>query len=403
MANAAPLEHATSATKLLDQLKAENFSPSEFNTLILVSLDGLPALDDDEYWSEFMDVLHAFQTRYPSQIYRVSKIEYVIMVKLTETNQINLNTSLKFDLLKLIQQYFPEFFGMVDQSRLVRNIDLHLRLKNAINYLEYRTQETEEIQTDNSNVRELREPDIHRVREVLNHIGIDAFAKMFITRQPIAVIKEGNKMSVAMHEYYVAMDKLRQHAFPEVELRGSGNLFNQLTVELDSILMSIYDDIVPKGTPASINLNVESVFTPTFEKFHDRQGVDGFANLMFEFRQPNILQHFDQFEVAASMIHERAGNIAVDAIYPETIGIMNLNRIGASMAKIFWRQGAESALPNLAEEIKEMKSNGRMLILSRVDEDVAVETGQSFGINMYQGFYIDSLFRYGDEVEKETA
>ena len=67
------------------------------------------------------------------------------------------------------------------------------------------------------------------------------------------------------------------------------------------------------------------------------------------------------------------------------------------MAKIFWRQGAESMLPDLAEEIKEMRSNGRMIIMSRVDEDVAVEVGKEFGINMFQGFYVDRLVKYGNE------
>lgn len=398
-----PLDYAPPAIELLNQLKSDTFAAGEYNTIILVSLDGLPSPDDDSYWTDFMRVLQAFKTRFPSQVYRVSQIEYAIMVKLTETNQINVNTSLKFDLLKLIQQHFPEFFGLVDQSRLVRTIDLRLRLKNAINYLEYRTKEATEVEDGDASLRTLREQDIHRVRQVLNHIGADAFAKLFITRQPIVVIKDGDQISVAMYEYYVAMDNLRKHAFPDVELRGSGNLFNQLTVELDAILMSIYDDIVPAGTSASINLNVESVFTPTFEKFHDRRGQDGFANMLFEFRQPNILQHFDQYEVAANMIRERSGNIAVDAIFPETIGIVNLNRLGVSMAKIFWRQGAESLLPDYAEEIAEMQARGRMIIMSRVDEDIAVEVGQDFGINMYQGFYVDRLMKYGEEGKKATA
>ncbi len=402
MANS-PQHYAPPANELLKQLTSENFTTSEFNTLILISLEGLPAPDDNAYWEQFMDVLATFKTRFPSQAYRVSNIEYVVMIKVTEHNQININTSLKFDLLKLIQQHFPDFFGLVDQSRLVRMIDLNLRLKNAIGYLEYRTKEVIEAKEGDTNLRGLREPDIHRVKQVLKHIGPDAFAKLFVTRQPIIVLKEGDKINIAMYEYYVKMDNLRKHAFPDVELRGSGNLFNQLTVELDGILMSIFDDIVPKGTNASINLNVESVFTPMFEKFHSKRGSDGFANLVFEFRQPNILQHFDQFEVAANMIHERSGNIAVDAIFPETIGIVNLNRIGANMAKIFWRQGAESTLPGLTDEIRAMQSNGRMVIMSRVDEDIAVEVGSGFGINMYQGFYVDRLVKYNEEDSEKIA
>ncbi|MBT4038637.1 MAG: hypothetical protein HOE65_01220 [Rhodospirillales bacterium] len=194
-----------------------------------------------------------------------------------------------------------------------------------------------------------------------------------------------------MHEYFVAMEELRRHAFPEVQLRGSGNVFNQLTVELDTILMNLFRAFVDKKTKASINLNVESVFTQTFQKFQESFGDDGFANLVFEFRQPDILQHFDQYEVAAATIYGKQGNVAVDAIHPETIGVMNLGRVGATMAKIFWQQGAETSLPDLRQEIEEMASKGRILILSRVDEHSAIELGQSLGINMFQGFLVDDM------------
>ncbi len=392
-----PLDFLPNAGKLFERISAPGFSPVESNMLILVSLEGLPGTEDSKYWDEFSRVLMGFKQRFNAHIFRISQIEYGILAKVSELNLVNTNTTLKFDLLKLIQQHFPEFFGMVDQSRLIRNIDLRLRRKNAISYLEYRTQEAETHNSHARKTRALREPDIARVHQVLEHVGPESFSKLFVRQQPIVVIKEGMDLTVAMHEYYVAMDDLRKNAFPEVELRGSGNLFNQLTIELDRILMSLFGSITAPETKASINLNVESVFTPAFENFLSSRGETGLANLVFEFRQPDILQHFEEFQVAASMIYERSGNIAVDAIFPETIGIVNINRIGASMAKIYWQQGAETSLPELASEIEAMQRRGLMVIMSRVDEDVAIETGRKLGINMFQGFYVDKMLKHHEE------
>lgn len=386
--------------ELLKIIAADKFTASDKNTLILISLDSMPEAPDDTYWRDLGEMFQTFKSSYGASVFQISRIEYGMLLKLTEVNQININTSLKYDLLRLIQRHFPEFFGLIDQNRLIRSIDLRLRLKNAIAYLEHKIKELSQAKSGSTSLRSLREQDIQRVREVLKSIGPESFVKLFVKNQPVVAMKKGQPPVVVMHEYFVAMEELRRHAFPEVQLRGSGNVFNQLTVELDMILMSLFGAVTSRNKKASINLNVESVFTSTFHKFQKSFGDDGFSNLVIEFRQPDILQHFDQFEVAATTIYENRGNIAVDGIHPETIGVMNLSRVGATMAKIFWQQGAENLLPDLKEEIEYMKGKGRVLIMSRVDEEVAIEVSQSLGINMFQGFLVDDMLNAPTEEDE---
>ncbi len=376
---------------MLKIISAERFNAADRNTLILISLDSMPEATDDTYWRDLGEMFQSFKSNFNASIYQISRVEYGILLKLTEVTQINVNTSLKYDLLRLIQRHFPDFFGMVDQNRLIRSIDLRLRLKNAVAFLEHKISELSKAKSGSTSLRSLREQDIERVRAVLKSIGPESFIKLFVKSQPVVAMKKDQAPVVVMHEYFVAMEELRRHAFPEVQLRGSGNVFNQLTVELDAILMTVFGAIGNKNKKASINLNVESVFTSTFSKFQKSFGDDGFSNLVIEFRQPDILQHFDQFEVAATTIYENRGNIAVDGIHPETIGVMNLSRVGATMAKIFWQHGAETLLPDLKEEIDYMRGKGRVLIMSRVDEQSAIELCQSLDINMFQGFLIDEM------------
>ena len=66
------------------------------------------------------------------------------------------------------------------------------------------------------------------------------------------------------------------------------------------------------------------------------------------------------------------------------------------MAKIFWRQGAETILPGFAKEVDEMQRNGTRVILARVDDDLGIEVGHDLGITMFQGFHIDKLLSSRD-------
>ncbi|MEE9317543.1 MAG: hypothetical protein V3U48_04555, partial [Rhodospirillales bacterium] len=147
--------------------------------------------------------------------------------------------------------------------------------------------------------------------------------------------------------------------------------------------------------------NVESVFTKAFEEFLGDSEDAMLANIVFEFRQANILQHFDEFEIAADLITSRGGIIAVDAIFPETVGLVNLHRLHATFAKIFWRPGCEDVLPDKKDEIKRMQNEGLIFVIARLDDEMGIQIGHDLGINVFQGFHIDSLIKA--ETEKVTV
>lgn len=391
------LQGLPSAKDALDILASPAFTGMDQNSLVIVSFDGLPDVEDDGFWAECVRIFATFKKRFSAQMFRITATEYAALVKVTEVNQININTTIKYEILKLIQSYAPKFFGLVDQSRLVRVINLMTRKSNAVNYLEYRVKESSSDAVKVDKLRPIRESDIGRVIKVRDHVGPRDFAKLFLTAQPISIIRPDHPVTPVMNEYFIGMEALRKHAFPDVDLRGAGNLFAQLTLTLDTILLSIFNDVVPIDQRASINLNVESVFTREFEAFCEARGEDGLANMVFEFRQVNILQ---QFGIAANLIRERNGVVAVDAVFPETLGLVNIGRLGAEMAKVFWRAGAESIIPGMAEDIAAMQDAGCMVIMSRVDEDTAVEVGHPLGVTMYQGFYVDDLLKHKED---ETA
>jgi EAL domain-containing protein (putative c-di-GMP-specific phosphodiesterase class I) len=113
--------------------------------------------------------------------------------------------------------------------------------------------------------------------------------------------------------------------------------------------------------------------------------------VVFEFRQSNIVENFDEFQVARGLIRAKGSHIAVDQIFPQTVGLVDLDFLGASMAKIHWRNGAEEVLWERERAIKSLIDNGVLPVLIRVDQEKALEVGDKLGITMYQGFLIDDL------------
>ena len=61
------------------------------------------------------------------------------------------------------------------------------------------------------------------------------------------------------------------------------------------------------------------------------------------------------------------------------------------MAKVFWRQNAETVLPKARDDIRAMQDGGVRFVLARVDDQSALDTGQELGVTLFQGFYVDRL------------
>jgi len=311
-------------------------------------------------------------------------------------------SDIKVSVLRLIQQCYPEHFGMIDQARMLRSINLGFKLPQAIKFLEHYENQPGKTGEKAMDIRPLQQEDIKMVLDVNRKVGHAQFKKIFVQDQIMADIKPGHAPKELMREYFIRMDALKKHVFPNVELRGMGNLFNQLTITLDRVLIGAFDEINPGRNSCSISVNVESVFTKAFEDFIGAKSAAPLANIVFEFRQENILQQFDEFELAANLITSKGGIVAVDAIFPETLGLVNLHRLHATFAKIFWRPGAVEILPSHRDEIKRMQDQGMIFVIARLDDEIGIKVGQDLGITVFQGFYIDKLMQdLGDKPSPE--
>ncbi len=379
--------------RLLTYLRKWSPAPDAPSHLIMVSFDslGMTKEEQEKLNKKLSEAFQRFCFRREAVAYRISTTDTALLVKLNEYNQLESTSELKVDLIRVIQQNFQVYFNNIDQSRLVRVLNLQGRLQNVIKFLETVDDRKKESGIQDDGTRTLRESDIQAIRDIQRQMGRKTFAENFIRNQKTALITPGKQPAPLMAEYFISFGMIQQHILKNVDFKGATAVFSQLTRALDQMVIDCFSEINPGGQKCSLNLNVETVFTHSFQNLLEKGGAKALSNVVLKFRQENILQNWDQFKTGSELIKSKGGTIAVDAIIPETIGLVDLRRLDAGLAKVFWREGSETILPRHKGVIRSMQEKGIVMVLARVDNELGVKTGQACGITMFQGFHVDNL------------
>jgi hypothetical protein len=373
---------------------------SGFNIIVVSVTSALPeSKRSPTLITQIADGIGMIAHRRGGQAYAASDCDFALMVKVHDTALVGLIRDIKVDLLRTIEKHYPGSFGTIDQSRLVLSYDLANNYRSAADriakYAEIaqRAVNVDEGSPEPKSLRPLTQADITNVMRAFEKFGSEKFINTFVRDQVAILSLPGKPPEEVMTEYFISMDLLRKPLFIDVEMRGSGRLFNEFTLVLDQILLKAFNKMETTNRRCSINLNVESVFTEAFETFIDETPPEKLTQVVFEFRQSNIVETFDEFQVARGLIKSKGAHIAVDQIFPQTVGLVDLDYIGASIAKIHWRTGAEDILKERQRAIRYMIDCGVLPVLIRVDNERAMEVGMKMGINMYQGFLIDDMMK----------
>lgn len=377
---------------LMEVLNHWSAADSDVNHLLLISFTTLGGPDEQTRVQEALE--GAFLTFVHSRggrVYKLSDLDTAILIKLADFNRMETMMDLKVDIMRVIQNHLPEHFSKIDQARLIRPLDLGARLEAAKRFLEAYGDRSKETGANEEGERPLGMPDIQKLRDALRKLGPREFGKRYIRSQSAAMIAPGQAAKPIMTEYYVGVDLLKQSILRGVDIRGTGNVFNQLTLTFDQALLYCIGALMGDRAKTSLNMNVETVFTNAFDHFLRDGGKDGLAGAVVEFRQDNMLQHFSQFQTACDLIQKKGGVVAIDNVQPETLGVVNLHRLNVKMAKLMWRSDAEERFLEAKDDIRIMQEGGTVMVLAHVDDEQAIQVGQSLGIQRFQGYHVDKL------------
>ena len=397
------LPKAGDVRSLVEDMSHWRRAPTEGAQVILVDFAG--AVPQSKHTTEMLDHaltnLRTVAAKRHCNVYQLTDSEFAVMADAAGQLALELIRDLKISMLRVVERHCPASFGAINQNRFLMLFDLASNFRGAAERVaKYAAlaQSSADSDLDQKKApRPLSVNDLQKVMQAYRKFGSEKFLKTFIRDQIVASFSSAQGFQPEMHEYFVSMDILRKPLFIDVEMRASGHLFHDFTRVLDQIVLGSFQYLHASQMPFSINCNVSTVFTATFADFMDSADKNMLKRMTFEFRQADVVEHFDEFEVAKGVIHAMGASIGVDHIFPQTLGLVDLDYIDAKYAKVHWRTDAEDTLRERAKAIKYIQSCGVEPILIRAGSSEAVKVGAELGVRKFQGFHID------DSLKKKAA
>lgn len=215
-----------------------------------------------------------------------------------------------------------------------------------------------------------------------------------IRRQSVCAVIGRSAPQMLFDEVFVSIADLRDTLLPDVDLTANPWLFQYLTETLDKrVLASVskHDD----GSLInnfSMNLNVSTILSDEFLQFDEDINASMWSTIVLELQLADIFSDIKAFILAKTFAQYRGYKVCIDGITVDKLKYIDREQLGADLIKIIWH-------PTFMDVINEdkhftdyvNKAERAKMIICRVDDPQAVEVGNSLGINLYQGRYIQRL------------
>jgi len=230
-----------------------------------------------------------------------------------------------------------------------------------------------------------------RLEEALTHTNL----ANLIRNQPVCAYGPGIPARSIFQELYVSIQDLGQALMPGIQLGINRWLFQHLTLTLDKRMLShLQRETQYLEKAFSINLNIATVLSPEFENFDQSLSTNLRGRLVIEFQKMDVFSDMGAYLFARDFLHDRGYRVCLDGLTYLTLPYMDRNTLGLDMMKMYW----SPELPNLehSDTFTRLRDNVGLggptrIILSRCDNENAINCGQRLGINMFQGRAMDKI------------
>lgn len=238
--------------------------------------------------------------------------------------------------------------------------------------------------------RELTPSMLAKVQKALSMTDFSSL----IRRQSVCAVIGKSPPQMLFDEVFVSIADLRDMLLPDVDLTANPWLFQHLTETLDKrVLVSIsrHDD-GSLTSNFSINLNVSTILSDEFLEFDENINASMRSSIVLELQLVDIFSDIKAFILAKTFAQYRGYKICIDGITVDKLKYIDREHLSSDLIKIIWHP----TFMDVVNEDKHFtdyvnKAERAKMILCRVDDPQAVEVGNSLGINLYQGRYIQRL------------
>ncbi|MGB4102441.1 MAG: EAL domain-containing protein [Alphaproteobacteria bacterium] len=228
-----------------------------------------------------------------------------------------------------------------------------------------------------------------------------------IHKQSVCTIIPGHAPEKVFDELFVAISDLRTVIAPQINLAGNRWLFQYLTQALDQrVLTYLQDTELKHQRPFSMNLNVATVLSETFQRFNTTVAAQLRKTLVLEFSMMDVFADLGAFFFARDYLHDYGYRICLDGMSHLTLPHIDRKKLGFDLVKLQWNPRAMShmnqeQIPVIRQMI--MAADQARVILCRCESTEAIRQGQELGIVMFQGREVDRLISTSSRAAKPVA
>jgi hypothetical protein len=199
-------------------------------------------------------------------------------------------------------------------------------------------------------------------------------------------------------EIYVAVRELAKTVAPGIELTADTWLFQRLAQSLDRRLLTCLarrELSVPPGA-ISLNFRLATLLSPEFLTFDAEFRRQAGAPVIIELQLIDIFAELGAYLFIREFVRDRRYLVCIDGLHYLHLPLIDRKRLGADLVKVIWSPDLLDGINEARrEELKvAIKRAGvDRVILCRCDTADAIRWGESFGIRLFQGHYVDSRLR----------
>jgi hypothetical protein len=230
--------------------------------------------------------------------------------------------------------------------------------------------------------------------------GVDL--EPFVRRQ--AVFARAATWQPVYAEQFTGLADLAQACFPAVEIREGEPLFFELCRHLDRLmLLALLLNRPWRRQRIGLNLGHAAWATDEYRRLLKCLDDAERGRLTIELHWQDALRDAADGGRAMAEMREAGLEIAIDRIGVEALPLLRLERLDAHWLKLVFDKPRLPLLarPDHLEALRRLDA-GRV-ILTNVDDKLALDLGQQLGIRHYQGWLVDRLAKAGREIPETTA
>jgi EAL domain-containing protein (putative c-di-GMP-specific phosphodiesterase class I) len=217
-----------------------------------------------------------------------------------------------------------------------------------------------------------------------------------VRRQPVCALLPGQQPQPVFSEVHIGIVDMAKQLVPGVDLASDPWLFQHLAETLDRRLLQSLIEHGPTEQAISVNLRMATLLSPEFLEFDKQVRQRSRGELIIELQLVDIFAELGAYMFIRDYARKRGYRILIDGLHHLHLPLINRKRLGADLVKVVWssdllEESGEGPLDDLRAAIR--TTGVDRVILCRCDSDRAIEFGQSLGLRLFQGYYLDSRLR----------